>query len=279
MAQAFQTYILLANPAASPAAVRITFLRTNGTTVVKTFTVNPTSRFNVHVNSVAPELVDETFGALVEVTSGSGISVERALYSDALGQVWAAGTNALATPVDAVPAVPNPAAVTVTASDPVALEQGLDAGVFTFSRSAAGAAQTVAYTVSGSATPGTDYRALMGTVTIPAGATSATVIVTPSDDSLAEPTETITLSLLPDPGYTIAAPASATVSLQDDDTVVVPGTEVDYSRFLTQATFGPTPASLQELRTLGYDAWITAQAAKPVSSFLGFIDHAAGVLE
>ena len=79
------------------ATVRITFLRANGSTVVKTFTVNPTSRFNVHVNSAAPELANETFGALVEVTSGTGISVERALYSDALGQVWAGGTNALGT--------------------------------------------------------------------------------------------------------------------------------------------------------------------------------------
>ena len=95
---AFQTYILLANPSTTQAAqVRITFLRTNGTTVVKTYTVNPTTRFNVHVNSVAPELVNETFGALIEVTNGVGISVERALYSDALGETWAAGTNALAT--------------------------------------------------------------------------------------------------------------------------------------------------------------------------------------
>jgi RTX calcium-binding nonapeptide repeat (4 copies) len=97
MAQAFQTYILLANPSGSTANVRITFLRADGTTVVKTFAVNPTSRFNVHVNSAAPELVNEAFGALIEVTNAVGISVERAMYSDALGQIWAAGTNALAT--------------------------------------------------------------------------------------------------------------------------------------------------------------------------------------
>ena len=97
MAQAFQTYILLANPGSTAANVRITFLRATGAPVVKTFTVAPTSRFNVHANSAAPELVDEAFGALVEVTNGVGISVERAMYSDALGQTWAAGTNALAT--------------------------------------------------------------------------------------------------------------------------------------------------------------------------------------
>jgi hypothetical protein len=76
--------------------VRITFLRTNGTTVVKNFTVNPTSRLNVQVNSL-PELADESFGALIEVTGGPGIFVERSMYSDSQGVVFAAGTNALAT--------------------------------------------------------------------------------------------------------------------------------------------------------------------------------------
>ena len=44
-----------------------------------------------------PELANETFGAIVEVTNGVGIFVERALYWDAVGEEWAAGTNALAT--------------------------------------------------------------------------------------------------------------------------------------------------------------------------------------
>jgi Ca2+-binding RTX toxin-like protein len=95
----FQTYILLANPGTTAADVRITFLRGDGSTIVKTFTVAPSSRFNVDAGSAAPELQNETFGALIEVTNGVGISVERAMYSDALGQVWAAGTNALATPL------------------------------------------------------------------------------------------------------------------------------------------------------------------------------------
>ena len=40
-------------------------------------------------------LTDETFGA--HITSSSPIVVERAMYSDANGQVWAAGTSATAT--------------------------------------------------------------------------------------------------------------------------------------------------------------------------------------
>jgi Ca2+-binding RTX toxin-like protein len=98
MAQGFESYILLANANATQAAnVRITFLRAVGAPVVKTYTVNPTTRFNVQVSTMVPELADETFGALIEVTNGVGISVERAMYSNALGAVWAAGTNAFGT--------------------------------------------------------------------------------------------------------------------------------------------------------------------------------------
>jgi hypothetical protein len=92
---AFETYILLANPSTTQTAqVRVTFLRADGSTVVKNYTVTPTTRFNVHVNGMVPELANETFGALIEVTNGVGIAVERAMYANALGQIWGAGTNA-----------------------------------------------------------------------------------------------------------------------------------------------------------------------------------------
>jgi hypothetical protein len=96
-ADGFETYILLANSSATAAQVQVTFLRENGTTVVKSYTVNPTTRFNVQVGTMVPELSNENFGALIEVTNGVGIAVERAMYSNALGLVWSAGTNALAT--------------------------------------------------------------------------------------------------------------------------------------------------------------------------------------
>ena len=83
MDHGFETYILLANPNTTAANVQITFLRANGSTVVKTFTVNASSRFNVAASSAAPELQNEEFGALIEVTNGLGIGVERAMYSNA----------------------------------------------------------------------------------------------------------------------------------------------------------------------------------------------------
>ena len=76
----------------------ITFLRTTGAPLVKRFSVAPTSRFNVAVTGLSgdvPELGDEDFGA--DIVSTQPIVVERALYSDANGVTWAAGTNATAT--------------------------------------------------------------------------------------------------------------------------------------------------------------------------------------
>jgi hypothetical protein len=98
-ARNYETYILLANGNATAAAVTIAFLRKMGAPVVKTFTVPASSRFNVHVNSMVPELLNEEFSAVINVTNGQPIAVERALYWDALGTVWAGGTNATAVPL------------------------------------------------------------------------------------------------------------------------------------------------------------------------------------
>ena len=93
-----QTYILVANPNTTPADVTATFLRVDGTTVVKHFTVPATSRFNISVVSGGgdvPELANESFGTVIEATQP--VMVERSFYTDAGGVTWAAGTNATAT--------------------------------------------------------------------------------------------------------------------------------------------------------------------------------------
>jgi autotransporter-associated beta strand protein len=95
----FTTYILLANPTTTAANVTVTYLRETGAPVTKTYTVPPTSRFNIDVAGVVPELHDESFGARIEVTNGVPIAVERSLYWDANGIFWAGGTNAVATPL------------------------------------------------------------------------------------------------------------------------------------------------------------------------------------
>jgi len=65
---------------------------------VKHFTVAATSRFNLAVTgegSNVPELIDEAFATVIE--SSQPVIVEHALYANANGVIWAAGTNATAT--------------------------------------------------------------------------------------------------------------------------------------------------------------------------------------
>jgi hypothetical protein len=93
----YKTYILLANPhAIDTSYVTMSFFRENGRPPVsKRFVVPPSSRLTVDVGGAhVPEIADETFS--VDIT-GPHIAVERAMYSNANGQFWAAGTNAAAT--------------------------------------------------------------------------------------------------------------------------------------------------------------------------------------
>lgn len=108
------------------------------------------------------------------------------------------------------------AEVTITATDPQAAEWPLDSGQFTVSRTGnTTGALTVFYTLSGSASNGLDYAALPGSLTLTAGTSSAIITVTPLADTLAEGTETVTLSVLSNAAYAIGNAGSATVNIAD----------------------------------------------------------------
>ncbi|WP_239490219.1 hypothetical protein [Luteitalea sp. TBR-22] len=95
-----ETYILIANTSDVPATVRVTLLFEDGTNAEQTYADLPArSRFNVPVGGFFPEAAGRRFGAIVESLGATParIVVERAMYWDAPGQPWAAGTNALAT--------------------------------------------------------------------------------------------------------------------------------------------------------------------------------------
>ncbi|PYM16528.1 MAG: hypothetical protein DME18_01195, partial [Verrucomicrobia bacterium] len=108
--------------------------------------------------------------------------------------------------------------VTVVASDANASEQGPDSGTFTISRTGdTSSALTVNYTFSGTAQNGTDYQQVGTSITIAAGASSATITVTPIDDTQVEGDETVVLSLSADAAYDVGSPGSATVTIHDND--------------------------------------------------------------
>ena len=51
-----------------------------------------------------------------------------------------------------------------------------------------------------------------------------------------------------------------------------PVNDAQAARFLTMATFGPTPSSIAELRQLGYHGWIAKQLAMPTSPMRPYVE-------
>ncbi|MCP3141841.1 Calx-beta domain-containing protein [Pyxidicoccus xibeiensis] len=155
--------------------------------------------------------------------------------------------------------------VTVTASDSLGAEPGTDTVRFSVARTGpTTSALTVGYALSGTAA-GTDYVALPGMVTIPAGSASANVVLTAVDDALVEGKETIILTLLEDATYQVHTSASATASLLDDEQPVVTVTASDAEAAepsnpgaFTVTRTGPTQAPLTVVFAVSGSASVTS---------------------
>ena len=100
-AQGAETYILIANTSPVAGAARVTLYFEDGASVNKTFSLLPQSRTTVSVSAEFPAAVGRRFGSVVDSLGPSppAIVVERAMYTSPGGATWAAGTNALATPL------------------------------------------------------------------------------------------------------------------------------------------------------------------------------------
>lgn len=111
-----------------------------------------------------------------------------------------------------------PPAVSITVSPASVSEDGTTNLTYTVTRSfATPGTVTVNLTYSGTATSGTDYAGGSGTIVIPANATSATLTIDPVADTLAEPGETVTVTIAAGSGYSIGSPFSATGTITNDD--------------------------------------------------------------
>ena len=93
----FQTYVLIANPTANAASVRLRFLVENGTSfVTPAFTVPANSRVTRSAAEfmAAGQLTNGArFGVVVESTNGVPIAVEHAIYWNGGGEFWGGGSN------------------------------------------------------------------------------------------------------------------------------------------------------------------------------------------
>lgn len=119
--------------------------------------------------------------------------------------------------------------VDLAVTTPATTENSASPAVFAISRTGStAAALTVNYAVSGTATSGSDFTALTGSVTIPAGNASATVEVASINDSISENLETVIVTLSTNAAYVIDPLAMAgTASIYDDDLQTVNVTATD----------------------------------------------------
>lgn len=93
--------------------------------------------------------------------------------------------------------ISKPSIVTVTRSGPLAL------------------AQVVNLSLGGDAVNGSDYDLLPASITIPAGGSAATLVITPKFDSLREGAESLTIEAVPPSGMFAATPSQASLVIVD----------------------------------------------------------------
>jgi len=106
--------------------------------------------------------------------------------------------------------------ISVVASEPQASENGPSPGRFTVVRQGSlGSELLVNVAVGGTAQNGVDYLLVGPAVIMPAGAASVDVPIMPIADGIAEPLETVQLTVLAGTGYRLGAASQAVVTIED----------------------------------------------------------------
>lgn len=81
----FELFLLLLNPGDTDARVGVTFLRTKGAPIKRTYTIGPGARLSVWVDQEHPDLLATDVAAIVESEDGPAIVAERAMYMAGAG--------------------------------------------------------------------------------------------------------------------------------------------------------------------------------------------------
>ncbi len=171
---------------------------------------------------VAPGLVNETASgfdphlATGSPAIGAGLNLSAVFTTDRGGAVrpatgtWDLGPYVQAT-TNIAPVLPT---VAVSATKPEASRVGPTNGQVTITRSGStSSALTISWSLAGTASNGVDYGLLGSSLTIPAGAASATLSVTPEPSTSLVGSKTVVLSLRSDPAYALGATHAATVTI------------------------------------------------------------------
>ncbi len=157
-------------------------------------------------------------------------------------------TYVVGSPSEALVTIADDPAIVEVTSDGSASEAGLDPAVFTFTRTGGDLTLplNVHFSLTGTAANNSDYEFTTSPITIPAGASSADLVVLPKADNSVEGNETIVVTVQATTSVMPGVTSSATVVLSDDPPVVRV-VAVDASA----SELGPDPGELVFERTGG----------------------------
>ena len=250
----------LAGLAASPASPVFATTEVGGTSAAQIVTLTNRTAGAVTLSSIvvsgdfANDAGASTCNTTSSIPAGNSCTLSLSFAPTGLGARTGtltvssnAANGTLAIPLAATAIGPT---VVVAATDSTAGETA-DSGTFTLTRTGIStAALTVNYTLSGSATNGTDFQTLSGSVVIPAGSNprSATVTITPIDDSDYEGDETVTLTIASNAAYVIGNAGAASVSITENDSPPSSGGGCFIATAAYGTAFAPEVATLRGLR-------------------------------
>ena len=118
----------------------------------------------------------------------------------------------------------------IAATDAAASEAGADSLTFTVTRSLTSGALGVPFTLSGTATAGSDFATVSAMVNFADGQATATLTIVPLEDWFIEGNETVTMVLTQPPGSVLQT-STATATLADDGTRTIPSDPLFFSKF------------------------------------------------
>lgn len=231
----YETYFLVANTSNTALDLRTTFVREDGTGIVRTFSGIPAnSRFTLPAGWF-PELSNQRFAAFFESTNTVEFVAERAMY---WGAGWYGGSGATGTPwtgtVATPPAPPAPAVTSVTPN------QGFTTGGTLVT--IAGTNFRAGSTVRIGGTPATSVQVLNATtiraVTPARNAAGPVDVVITAGDVTA--TRTGGFTYVQPPPVTITGILPAIGTIAGGTEVTITGTNLGST---SQVTFGGTPAT------------------------------------
>lgn len=188
-------------------------------------------------------LGDRVHVRAMRTTTGTGATASTTLEASEVKLQNPAGTGGDDDAVDPT------ALVSVSAFDALASETGTNTGAFRLTRSGSAtlltSPLTVTFTLTGTATNGTDYANLPLTATFAANQATVDVLVTPVADATTEGSESVVLTLTTVDPYDLGSPATATVTITDTDTPLVSVTAFDS----TASETGPDLGTFRFART------------------------------